>query len=971
MITGTLLAFFRSEAPSTGFARTLTFEERVSYQHAIENVYWRHRIWPKERSDPKPSLDAVMPQARLEKKVQDYLRKSQALQDYWQQPITPDELQGEMNRMAKHTKQPEMLRELFQALGNDPLVIAECLARPMLAERLFTSALAYRDVSWPVSRGTHSPKAVRLFSSYTLPTIATALEPEGTCVDAWRATSTTNAPSARYGPTAVWTGSEVIVWGGYGTQNFFLNTGGRYNPTTDTWTSTDFINAPAPRDSHTAVWTGSEMIVWGGGNSTGYLNSGGRYNPVTDSWAATSSTNAPEGRDGPTAVWTGSEMIVWGGAAVTFVNTGGRYNPNTDSWAATSTTNAPTGRLSHTVVWTGAEMVVWGGYYWDGDYHYFQSGGRYNPSTDSWVATSITNPPEARGFHTGVWTGSEMIVWGGYDGSSYWNTGGKYNPLTDSWTTTDTTSAPSGRQLHTAVWSGSEMIIWGGTGVSGNVRTGGQYDPMTNSWTATTTIEAPSARSYHTAVWTGTEMVIWGGDHSSTGGRYCGQYLTPSPTPSPTPTIVVTNTNDSGTGSLRQALADANDGDVIGFAVTGTIGLTSGELLVTKNITISRPGAENLAVNGNAKSTVFHVAPGETVTISGLTITNGHASDSGGGIYNDHAVLILNNCVITGNSAALNIGGGIHNDGTNIGYATLQINNCLITNNSGGIYNDAIQAGAATVVITYSTLSNNGPGEAINNDGWSCTFCGNGTTSIQITNSSIKKNPGGAIYSDTGRQNCGGSCPVTISITNSTISGNGGGVHNSTLSDTVVSNSTISDNGSGIYNDNGAIATSVYNTTMSNNGVEIWNFNAPVVVAMSHTIFNVSPGGHSILNDFGTVTSYGYNVSSDDGGGYLNSPGDQINTDPLLGPLQDNGGPTFTHALLPGSPAINGGDPNFVGPPDYDQRGPDYVRVRGGRIDVGSFEVQNPPPPSPTPTATATPRPTPTPRSRPTRAPRP
>ena len=85
-----------------------------------------------------------------------------------------------------------------------------------------------------------------------------------------------------------------------------------------------------------------------------------------------------------------------------------------------------------------------------------------------------------------------------------------------------------------------------------------------------------------------------------------------------------------------------------------------------------------------------------------------------------------------------------------------------------------------------------------------CIFCGNGTTSVQITNSSITSNPGGAIYSDTGRENCGGFCPVTISITNSTISGNGDGVHNSTLSDTVVSNSTISDNGSGIYNDNGA-----------------------------------------------------------------------------------------------------------------------------------------------------------------------
>ena len=223
------------------------------------------------------------------------------------------------------------------------------------------------------------------------------------------------------------------------------------------------------------------------------------------------------------------------------------------------------------------------------------------------------------------------------------------------------------------------------------------------------------------------------------------------------------------------------------------------------SITIPGPGAENLAVNGNAKTTVFHIAPGETVTISGLTITNGHAAEFGGGIYNDHAFLILSNCVITGNSAANNIGGGIHNDGDNIGHATLQINNSLITNNSGGIYNDALQAGTATLVITYSTLSNNNNGDAINNDGWSCTFCGNGTTSVQITNSSITGNPGRAIYSDTGRLNCGGECPITVSITNSTISGNGVGVYNSILSDAVVSNSTISDNGSGISNNLGAL----------------------------------------------------------------------------------------------------------------------------------------------------------------------
>src|SRR5437588_8767900 len=115
--------------------RTLTFAERVAYQRVIEEVYWRHRVWPEERPDPKPSLDAVISQAQLEKKVADYLRNSQALENYWQAPITPDQLQAEMERIANHTRQPGVLREIFGALRNDPFVIAECLARPVLAVR--------------------------------------------------------------------------------------------------------------------------------------------------------------------------------------------------------------------------------------------------------------------------------------------------------------------------------------------------------------------------------------------------------------------------------------------------------------------------------------------------------------------------------------------------------------------------------------------------------------------------------------------------------------------------------------------------------------------------------------------------------------------------------------------------------------------------------------------------------------------
>src|SRR6187399_1892686 len=143
ILCATLLGSSQSRRPTHPSPRTLTFEDRVAYQRAIEDVYWHHRIWPKERPDRKPSLDAVVSQAQLERKVEHYLHDSQVLEDYWQQPITSEQLQAEMDRMAKHTRQPEVLREVFAALGNDPVVIAECLARPALAERLLASWYAY------------------------------------------------------------------------------------------------------------------------------------------------------------------------------------------------------------------------------------------------------------------------------------------------------------------------------------------------------------------------------------------------------------------------------------------------------------------------------------------------------------------------------------------------------------------------------------------------------------------------------------------------------------------------------------------------------------------------------------------------------------------------------------------------------------------------------------------------------------
>jgi N-acetylneuraminic acid mutarotase len=589
LLASGLLASFHSDAPakvSHPAAVGLTFADRVAYQRAIEEIYWQHRIWPNANAGPKPPLDKVMPQAQLEKKVEDYLRSSQSLEDYGQRPITAEQLQAEMDRMAQHTKQPDVLRELFEALGNDPFVIAECLARSVLAERLMADLSAQDKTGRFESARTKGlrsiPMAATLASvAYTLPKIS---EGDPPCTDdTWTATSLTNAPAARGFHTAVWTGSEMIVWGGSNDTNNF-NTGGRYDPSTDSWTSTSVAGAPTPRAT-AAVWTGAEMIVWGGFGDRGDTNTGGKYNPTTNSWTPTSLTNAPRARSGHTAVWTGTQMIAWGGVDnVGPLNTGGKYNPTTNSWTPTSLTNAPSARDGHTAVWTGNEMIVWGGSC--GFLCFLETGGRYNPTTDSWTPTSLTNAPSARDIHTAVWDDLDnlMIVWGGRGLGVGFNTGGRYNPSTDSWTATTTTNAPSARDDHTAVWTGSEMIVWGG----GNLdATGGRYNPSTDSWTVTNTTNAPAGRYGHTAVWTGSQMIVWGGCNGAldcnpfnTGGRYCAQ------TGPPTITLSAAGRKVGGINTVRLTWSGATstnidvyrDGNVIATVPnTGTYTDSTGD----------------------------------------------------------------------------------------------------------------------------------------------------------------------------------------------------------------------------------------------------------------------------------------------------------------------------------------------------------------------------------------------------------
>ncbi len=187
------------------------------------------------------------------------------------------------------------------------------------------------------------------------------------------------------------------------------------------------------------------------------------------------------------------------------------FTTETDAWQATATSRAPTARIKHTAVWTGSNMLVWGGQDSGG---VVNSGGIYDPVADTWSATATSGAPTARLAHTAVWTGAKMIVWGGWDGTNYFNNGAAYDPI-NGWSAvaTPTSIGFAGRWDHTAVWTGTEMIVWGGNTSLGLSNSGAAYDPATDSWRLLPS-SSLTPRAEHTAVWTGTEMIVWGGNTS-------------------------------------------------------------------------------------------------------------------------------------------------------------------------------------------------------------------------------------------------------------------------------------------------------------------------------------------------------------------------------------------------------------------------------------------------------------------------
>jgi len=527
--------------------RPLTFAERVSAQQALERVSARNR------RPLSTGVESAPPARVVERKAADALQQSLALELLAGETITPGDLQNEIVRLTRRTRAPARLGELFRALEDDPYLIAECLARPLLAHRRLRAwfcsasglhedarerAEALRDQPLgedpqagagyvvqdvvlaarvtghgPGAPPSDDPAVVEVtpaelaLLAESLPAIGAAGPVEESATD-FRFVRTMAVAEGlvrlrfvvvpKRGFSQWWSETREIMPAAESVEPapvdfpFFVPAKSVSASPEDRWTEISTDGAPSGRYVPSVVWTGNEVIVWGG--SSPPTDTGGRYYPATDSWADTSLSDVPDARTSHTAVWTGTEMIVWGGwDGAGLLAVGGKYDPVGDTWAPTAA--PPTGvtlRRRHRAVWTGTEMVVWGG--WDGADH-LATGGKYDPAGDEWSPTEALEALAGRYSHTAVWTGTEMIVWGGQsDGGEYPSTGGRYaigDP--DVWTATTEDGAPAGRSNFVGVWSGSELIVWGGWFSGAPTSTGGAYSPETGQWRATTDVNAPTA----------------------------------------------------------------------------------------------------------------------------------------------------------------------------------------------------------------------------------------------------------------------------------------------------------------------------------------------------------------------------------------------------------------------------------------------------------------------------------------------
>jgi hypothetical protein len=332
------------------------------------------------------------------------------------------------------------------------------------------------------------------------------------------------------------------------------------------------------------------MIVWGGRASfdaVANYNDGGRYNPETDRWQPLSTHGAPSPRSQCAAVWTGKELLVWGGVGEggAELNDGARYNPETDTWRAISGASDLEPRMEPTGVWTGSELIVYGGMKFTGGEAAFRNGARYRPITDTWTPLPDDYSLPGRTGHTAVWTGERMLVWGGRDllpQQALLNNGLILESGANHWTQLPGDPYLPGRMYHAAVWTGTEMIVWGGMDVDGTMlSSGARYQPATGQWSATMAEGAGGKRHFwrpDLGIWTGEAMLIVAGiDYPSSLDSTFLYYPEGEP-----PGVVQTNCVAAPSGLIAWWRAEGNANDAIGSH--------GGELLYGASFALGRVG---------------------------------------------------------------------------------------------------------------------------------------------------------------------------------------------------------------------------------------------------------------------------------------------------------------------------------------------------------------------------------------------
>lgn len=338
---------------------------------------------------------------------------------------------------------------------------------------------------------------------------------------------------ARFRHEAVWSGTEMLFWGGVGTAGEALASGARYSPSTG-WASMNSEGQPTPRVQAASAWAGDRFAYWGGsteGTYGGGLATGAMYDPESDSWQemATGTSAAPDARAyGHTLVYddVNSQLLLLGGVADSTVFQGGARLRRIaeDSWTWSTMTDMPEAsdaRFGHCAIWTGESMVVWGGR----DLSTYKDPSRvliFTPGdSGSWeVLETSGDIPDASASGQCAYGDGRLFVFGGTTETGGWlEPGAVLDVDSGTWTDLPTAGAPGYRSEHTVVWTGCDFVVWGGKNESGeSLDDGARYDPTSETWTTLTGTGAPAARNLHTAVWTGESMIVFGGLDNESGG---------------------------------------------------------------------------------------------------------------------------------------------------------------------------------------------------------------------------------------------------------------------------------------------------------------------------------------------------------------------------------------------------------------------------------------------------------------------